>query len=128
MDLIAFLTMLLVVPFVLVMFAQILKKAGFSPWLCLLMVIPLIGFIVLVVLAFVEWPTQRELAWLRLKDGLTSPELIPPVERYALKLERLGDWKKAAEVYERLSHIPSVNDNVEYYRNCVKRLKEHLDL
>jgi len=44
--------------FVVVMllpFWMIWKKAGFSPWLSLLMVVPLVGFIMLYVLAFIDW-------------------------------------------------------------------------
>ena len=34
----------------------ILKKAGFTPWLCLLCLVPSVGFLVLLyVLAFAEW-------------------------------------------------------------------------
>lgn len=33
----------------------IYKKAGFSSWLCLLMVIPIINLIMLYVLAFTDW-------------------------------------------------------------------------
>jgi hypothetical protein len=127
-ELIGLLAMLLMVVLVATIVVRILQKAGFSPWCGLLLLIPLIGFIGLVAFAFIEWPVQRELAWLRLKTGTFSPDLIPSVERYALKLEKQGEWKQAAEVYELLAHIPSVDDNAEYYRNCVKRLKEHLDL
>ncbi|MGC2298486.1 MAG: hypothetical protein WA476_06760 [Acidobacteriaceae bacterium] len=34
---------------------MIFKKAGFSPWLSLLMFVPLVNFIMLYVLAFSEW-------------------------------------------------------------------------
>jgi predicted PurR-regulated permease PerM len=105
---------------------EMLHKAGFSRWIALF--IPFTAFIGLAIFAFIEWPIQRELAWLRLKTGMLSPELIPSVERYALELERRGEWKQAAEVYEHLSNIPSLEDNADYYRNCVKRLKEHLGL
>ena len=38
----------------------ICKKAGFSPWLSLLCLIPSIGYLVLLyVLAFAEWPSQK---------------------------------------------------------------------
>ena len=32
------------------------KKAGFSPWLSLLMLLPLVQLVMLYVLAFSEWP------------------------------------------------------------------------
>lgn len=33
----------------------IFKKAGFSPWLCILMFVPLVNLIVLYIVAFSEW-------------------------------------------------------------------------
>lgn len=33
----------------------IFKKAGFSPWLCILMFVPLVNLIVLYVVAFSQW-------------------------------------------------------------------------
>jgi hypothetical protein len=38
----------------------ICKKAGFSPWLSLLCLLPSLGMLILLyVLAFAEWPSQR---------------------------------------------------------------------
>jgi hypothetical protein len=47
----------LVFPFavVLIPFWQIWKKAGFSPLLSILMMVPLVGIVMLYVLAFTEW-------------------------------------------------------------------------
>jgi hypothetical protein len=45
---------LVVTPFFL-----IFKKAGYSPWLSLLMVLPIVNFVMLYFLAFSRWPTQR---------------------------------------------------------------------
>jgi len=47
----AFWFFVLVVPF-----WQIFKKAGFSPWLSILMAIPLLNAVVLYFLAFARWP------------------------------------------------------------------------
>jgi hypothetical protein len=51
------LILLLVFPFIVVLipFWQIWKKAGFSPLLSVLMMIPLVGIVMLYVLAFTEW-------------------------------------------------------------------------
>jgi hypothetical protein len=46
---------LVFVALVLIPYWMIWKKAGFSPWLSLLMIVPLINFIMLYVLAFAEW-------------------------------------------------------------------------
>jgi len=39
----------------IVPFWFIFKKAGFSPWLCLLLVLPLVNIVMLYVLAFTDW-------------------------------------------------------------------------
>jgi hypothetical protein len=36
----------------------ILKKAGFSPWWCLLVFVPVANFIAFWVFAFVRWPVE----------------------------------------------------------------------
>jgi hypothetical protein len=46
----------------------IFKKAGFSPWLSLLMLIPLINIVMLYVLAFSEWGVVP----------VSQPTYIPP--------------------------------------------------
>lgn len=59
----AAMAMLAIMPFFFLIFAAIVvipmwfvwKKAGFSPWLSLLSVVPLINLIMLYVLAFTEW-------------------------------------------------------------------------
>jgi len=48
--LIAFLAFVIFLPY-----WQIFKKAGFSPWLSLLMMIPLVNLCALYYLAFAEW-------------------------------------------------------------------------
>ena len=40
-------------------FWQIFKKAGFTPWLSLLMAVPLVNFVSLYFLAFAPWPAGR---------------------------------------------------------------------
>jgi hypothetical protein len=44
---------------------KIIGRTGYSPWLSLLMVVPLANLVVMLVLAFSEWPIQREVATLR---------------------------------------------------------------
>jgi hypothetical protein len=48
----------------------IIKKTGYNPWLSLLILIPgLGGLIIVIMLAFTEWPVQRELRELRARTG-----------------------------------------------------------
>lgn len=46
---------LIFIAIVIIPYWMIWKKAGFSPWLSLLMLIPLVNFVMLYVLAFMEW-------------------------------------------------------------------------
>ena len=41
---------------IVIPFWQIFKKAGFSPWLSVLMAFPLLNAVVLYFLAFARWP------------------------------------------------------------------------
>ena len=76
--------MLAIVPFIILLGIVIVliptwficKKAGFSPWLSLLTVIPLGGLILLYVLAFAEWKTVplQQVAW---QPPLPQPPLPP---------------------------------------------------
>ena len=86
------------------------------------------GFVGLAIFAFIEWPVERELAWLHWKSGELTADTLPSIERYAVELERRGEWKKAAEIYMELAQRVPADENGEYYQNCVKRLKEHLDV
>jgi hypothetical protein len=48
----------------------IIKKTGYNPWLSLLVLIPgLGGLIIIIMLAFTEWPIQRECRELRARGG-----------------------------------------------------------
>jgi hypothetical protein len=51
--------MIVAVPIVLP-YWQIFKKAGFPPALSLLMLVPLVGLIVLFVVAYSEWPALQK--------------------------------------------------------------------
>ncbi len=39
--------------------SRYLKKMGYSPWLALLRVIPIVDFFMLIYFAFVEWPVEK---------------------------------------------------------------------
>ena len=54
---------------VLIPYFKIYKKAGFSGWLCILNLIPIVNLIVLYCVAFMEWPVHRENRILRKADG-----------------------------------------------------------
>jgi uncharacterized membrane protein YhaH (DUF805 family) len=49
---------------------KIFSKAGYSGALSLLMLVPIVGLIVVLYLAFATWPIQRELEQLRRGQGM----------------------------------------------------------
>ena len=61
--------MLAIVILAIVCWCKIFGKAGFSPWMGLLMLVPFVGLIMILVLAFSEWPIQRELAMAKRRGG-----------------------------------------------------------
>ena len=44
---------------VIIPFWRLCQRAGYSPWLSLLMALPLVNLIFLYVLAFSNWPSQK---------------------------------------------------------------------
>lgn len=50
------LMMLVFIALIVVPFWFIFKKTGYSPWLSLLMVVPLLNIVMLFFLAFSQWP------------------------------------------------------------------------
>jgi hypothetical protein len=113
---IAVLVLLLWAPF------AILRKAGYSPWLALL--IAPTTFVGMIAFAFLEWPIERELAWLRFKHGNPSDDLVGRAEGYAVHLENRGEWKSAEEVFEELIKRATSEESRTYYRNCLGRLRD----
>ncbi len=57
------------VVFTVLIYFMIFKRTGMNPWLSLLMLVPLANFVMLIILAFTEWPIQRELNALRAQAG-----------------------------------------------------------
>jgi uncharacterized membrane protein YhaH (DUF805 family) len=55
---VGFLTLFVLIPQSIVAFWKIFSKAGFSGWLALLMIVPLVNLIVLCYVAFSRWKTQ----------------------------------------------------------------------
>jgi len=52
--------LLMVVVFLLYPIGRILGRAGWSPWLCILWLIPFVNIIMLWVFAFAPWPALNE--------------------------------------------------------------------
>lgn len=53
---------LLIIVAIIAPFWRIFSKAGYSPWLSLLLVLPLVNLVMLYFLAFSAWPALRSSA------------------------------------------------------------------
>ena len=62
---------LIIVAVKILIFCKIFSKAGYSWALGLLMLVPIANIIMLFVLAFAEWPIQRELRSFRQQSQVT---------------------------------------------------------
>jgi uncharacterized protein (DUF983 family) len=67
------LIMLIAAIIVIIPFWRIFAKAGYSGWLSLLMVIPLVNIIMLYFLAFADWPILRGRNNLPVNETTTPP-------------------------------------------------------
>ncbi len=67
----------LVIIFVAIIWWKIFAKAGYSGALGLLMFVPIANLIVLLVLAFGEWPIYKELNYLRSQAQQRNPQFNP---------------------------------------------------
>lgn len=61
---------------------MIFKRTGMNPWLSLLMLVPIANLVMLLILAFSEWPVQRERRLLRAQVAGTG-SYPPPAAPYA---------------------------------------------
>ncbi len=72
-ELLVILVVLLVFLFMPLVWGKIFSKAGYSGWLGLLMLIPVISLIALCWFALADWPVLSELAHLRRSTARTLP-------------------------------------------------------
>jgi len=63
---------LLIVAVKILVFCKIFSKAGYSWALGLLMLVPIANIVMLFVLAFAEWPIERELRSFRKQNQVAS--------------------------------------------------------
>ena len=63
---------LLIVAVKILIFCKIFSKAGYSWALGLLMLVPIANIVMLFVLAFAEWPIERELRSFRQQNQVAS--------------------------------------------------------
>ena len=113
----------LVLPVVL--FGAIFRKAGYSFWLGLVMLVPVVNLVWLVIFATAEWPIERRLTDRRVQSGEADVDDIAAALAEAARRERVGDWQQAAEAYERIAQLPD-HPNRQYAAQCAAQMRARL--
>ncbi len=81
-------------------FSAIFRKAGFTGWLALLMVLPLVNLITLVWFASTTWPVETAYHGQRETGSANVSWELKMAVRRATELERRGEFAQAAQEYE----------------------------
>lgn len=101
---------LLVVGFIITIWAAIFGKAGYSGWLGVLMIVPVANLIMLIIFAAREWPVQREVRDLRIRCGSGKEEDAYSLISEAVRLEVKGKFDDALLKYQEV--VTSFRDTV----------------
>ncbi len=109
-----------------VVFGEIFRKAGYSGWLGLLMLIPVVNVVWLLIFAFGDWPIRRELSRSRMGPAVVRADDVEIRISEAVRLERKGQWDEALLIYDELAAEPE-NSNADYAAHCARRLRERMD-
>ena len=96
----------------------IFRKAGYSGWQALLLVLPLANVIWLIVFASSEWPIERDLAIARLGLGQATPREQELALNTAIRLERRGKAARAQDIYLLLINHATQPELITYARNA----------
>ena len=91
--------------FVLLVLAwmSIFRRAGYSRWLGLLWLVPVVNVIIICFLAFADWPVHRQLRYFKVRAGDASDEDAYNVLGDAFRLERKGRFDAAMERYQEIA-------------------------
>lgn len=108
-----------------IIFGAIFRKAGYSAWWGLLMLVPFINLIWLFYFAVSDWPIHRELVFRRMDQGDATPEDNRSLIAAASQLENQGLWEEAIRVYDAIAAHPELASAV-YATNCAQRLRDRM--
>jgi hypothetical protein len=82
------------------MWVAIFGKTGYSGWLGVLMIVPVVNVVAFFVLAAREWPIQREVRDLRIRCGSGTEEDAYSLIREGSRLEAKGKSHEALRRYQ----------------------------
>ena len=99
----------------LMFWGVIFSKAGYSGWLSLLMLIPVVN---------VVW---LEVARLRGQSPSEGPsDEDDELFRKALNLDQRGEWAEAVALYEQIAEKLQGQQESEYAKNCAQQIREKM--
>ena len=120
---------LMMVVLVALAFGAIFRKAGYSPWLGLVMLVPMVNLVVLLWFAFTpDWPVHRRLAQSHAADPAAAATAADEelALNEAVRLETRGEWDQAVSVYERLAERYAGRPTGTYAAESIRRIRERM--
>jgi hypothetical protein len=116
---------LLLLVFLVWIWATIFKKAGYSWAMALLMLVPLVNLFVLIYFAWAEWPLEAELARCKPQDERDRPtDRIDTMLRQAAALEQRGEWRDAADLFDVLARELQGQPGSGFTAHSAKRIRQ----
>jgi hypothetical protein len=108
-------------------FGVIFRKAGYSGWLGLLMVVPLVNLAVLLWFATTTWPLEMGYVGQDLNTGVDAAWELKMALRKAKTLERRGRYADAIKQFEHVAERAGPgHPNADLARERIRQLQARL--
>ena len=102
----------------------IINRAGFSTWWLLVAFIPVLNVVMLLVLAFSDWPRYRELRFQAIPGIPPDPKDGPRFIKDALWYEQHSNTEEAIRRYEKITTAYQGLPVSEDAAACIRRLNQ----
>jgi hypothetical protein len=105
--------------------SAIFKKAGYSAFMSLLMLLPLVNFLVLLYFAITKWPIEVELA--RCTPAGRSDRSVDRIDKMLLQanaMEQRGEWEDAAALFDTLAKELEGLPGARFAAQCANRIRQ----
>lgn len=108
-------------------YALVFQKAGYSPWLGLLMLLPLANVVLLVWFASTTWPLERRLARSSARDSSSHDAETPWEQKMAIRrglsFEEQGMHREALAQFESVATAAKGKPLGEIARDHIARIR-----
>ncbi len=108
-------------------FGAIFRKAGYSGWLGLLMLVPVVNLCVLVWFATTTWPLEMGYTWQGDNTRVDAAWELKMALRRAMTLEKRGRYAEAIRQFEQvIERAGEGHPNAELARERIRQLQAKL--